>query len=110
MVFIAEFYKNKGNKDGLAKLCKNCYIYSCYGGKRIRQKQVVIPEYNIDTSKWCNKCETVRDRSEFHNAKNTSDGLSPNCKSCKKEQKLLYKNKLIYFYIIIILYKIINDW
>jgi hypothetical protein len=48
MVLIEEFYKNKGNKDGL---CKNCYIYSCYGGKRIRQKQVVIPEFNINTLK-----------------------------------------------------------
>jgi len=45
--------------------------------------------------KHCNKCNVTKDFSEFHKSKNTHDGVSPHCKSCKKEynKKYYLKNK-----------------
>lgn len=91
---ISHFSKHRGNKDGYQRLCKECVCKSIYGDDRKRQKQVVKPDFDITTHKWCNRCENVRLRSNFHSSQDTKDGLNPNCKICKREQKQLYlKNK-----------------
>ena len=93
LVPISNFYKHSGNKNGIARLCKDCYIKSTYGDKRKRRKVVTIPQFNIETHKWCNLCETVKEQSYFYKAANTKDGLNPNCKTCKTKQKQNYLKK-----------------
>lgn len=91
---ISNFSKHGRNKDGYQRLCKECIGKNNYGDNRKRQKQVVKPDFDIATHKWCNRCENVRLRMDFHSSKDTKDGLNPNCKICKREQKQLYlKNK-----------------
>lgn len=43
--------------------------------------------------KYCKKCDTTRDFSEFHRSKQHRDGYSPICKSCKKSYNKAYYNK-----------------
>lgn len=85
-----DFFKNKSTNDGYARICKECYLTLQYGDDRKRKKLVVVPEFDITTQKWCNRCETVRSHSDFYNDKMTKDGLGTNCKQCKHEQKKQY--------------------
>jgi hypothetical protein len=90
---ITNFFKNKSNRSGVARLCKECYLTGVYGDKRKRRKKVVIPEFDPLIHKWCNRCESVRQRTEFQADKTTKDGLSANCKACKRDQKQKYLEK-----------------
>lgn len=89
-----DFFKNKSTNDGYARICKECYLTLQYGDDRKRKKLVVVPEFDITTQKWCNRCETVRSHSDFYNDKMTKDGLGANCKQCKHEQKKQYVQRL----------------
>ena len=40
--------------------------------------------------KMCNRCGVEKPRSEFHKNRNTKDGLTTPCKSCKKEYRRDY--------------------
>ena len=89
-----KFFRNKSNQeDGYSRLCKDCYLTGVYGDKRKIKKTVTIPEYDKITHKWCNRCESVKNRTEFYNTKNTKDGIYPNCKTCKADQKKISRNK-----------------
>ena len=90
---VSNFFKNKGNPDGIARLCKECYLVGVCGEDRKRQKKVAIPEHNIETQKWCNLCETVKEHKDFYTNKMTKDGLHSNCKACKREQKKKQKEE-----------------
>jgi hypothetical protein len=90
MLTLDNFYKNSGNKDGVNRLCKDCYVKSTFGDKRKRRKIVAIPKYDSVTHKWCNLCENVKEHKSFNNSKDTKDGLYANCKECKKIQKINY--------------------
>lgn len=83
------FFKNSNNKDGVARICKECFLVGRYGDKRKRRKVVITPEYDSSTHKWCNRCENVRSRDQFYKDTSTKDGISANCKTCKAEQKRL---------------------
>lgn len=86
---IDSFYRHKSHKDGRARLCKDCYAKSLnrqgYNEKLRRDKP--LPSYDTSTHKWCNRCESIKLHEEFYNTTSTKDGLSPNCKECKREQK-----------------------
>ena len=88
---LDKFFKNKSNKDGYARLCKECYLIGQYGDNRKRRKVITIPEYDITTHKWCNLCETVKEHKDFYNDKHKKDGLGANCKECKSKQKANWK-------------------
>jgi len=89
---LDKFFKNKSNKDGYARLCKECYLIGQYGDNRKKRKVITIPEYDITTQKWCNLCENVKEHTEFYADKDKKDGLNANCKQCKSNQKK--KNKI----------------
>lgn len=91
---VSNYFKNKGNPDGIARLCKECYLIGVYGEDRKRQKKVVnIPEHDTETQKWCNLCESVKEHKDFYSAKMKKDGLAANCKACKSNQKKKQKEK-----------------
>lgn len=87
MLPIQQFFKNKANTDGHSRLCKECYLVGVYGDKRKKRKQVIPPEYDTSSHKWCNRCEKVKPHEEFYRCKMTKDGLFANCKECKADQK-----------------------
>ena len=90
---ISEYFKNKGNPDGYARLCKECYLIGVYGDKRKKRKVIVIPEFDATTHKWCNLCESIKEHKDFYSDKSKKDGLNPNCKDCKNIQKKNYRQK-----------------
>lgn len=96
MVPLQMFYRHKSHKDGRARICKDCYARTQnrqgYNEKLRRDKP--IPDLNPTTHKWCNRCGNVKEHEEFYNSSSTKDGLSANCKTCKKEQKQSRKTGL----------------
>lgn len=90
---VSNYFKNKGNEDGISRLCKECYLIGVYGDKRKKRKVITIPKHDIATQKWCNLCETVKQHHEFYADKMTKDGLNANCKACKGEQKKKQKEQ-----------------
>jgi len=84
---FTKFFKNSDNKDGVNRICKDCYLVGVYGKTTRAKKIVTIPDFDETTHKWCNRCENVRQRTDFFKAKETKDGLCANCKVCKNEQK-----------------------
>ena len=87
MVQLSEYFKNKSNKDGYARICKECYLIGVYGDKRKKRKVVTIPVFDTTKQKWCNLCESVKDHGDFYADNMKKDGLNPNCKACKTKQK-----------------------
>ena len=81
------FFKNKGNASGYNRLCKRCYMLGRSGDNYKQRKVVAVPVYDALTHKWCNRCETVKVHDDFYRASDTKDGLNPNCKDCKADQK-----------------------
>lgn len=90
---LTNYFKNKGNTDGYARLCKECFLIGVYGDKRKKRKVVVIPEHDIAFQKWCNLCETIKEHKDFYTDKAKKDGLNANCKACKHEQKMRQKEE-----------------
>lgn len=90
---LSAFFKNKNNSDGHARLCKECYLTGVYGDQRKRRKIVVIPQFDPNTHKWCNRCESVKEHDDFYNCASTKDGKSANCKACKTEQKKIKQSQ-----------------
>jgi hypothetical protein len=90
---LDQFFKNSGNKDGVARICKECFLVGRYGDERKKRKVVVIPKYDILTHKWCNRCESVKERNMFYKDSSTKDGIGSNCKACKSDQKKKLKKE-----------------
>jgi hypothetical protein len=93
---LSHYFKNKSNKNGHARLCKECYLIGVYGDKRKKRKDITIPNFDSSVYKWCNLCESVKVHKEFYHDKFKKDGLNANCKACKKTQKINYINKIKY--------------
>ena len=91
---ITNFFKNSNNKDGVNRLCKSCFEKSTFGDVRKKRKIVSIPSFNVETHKWCNLCESVKERIEFPKAKEKKDGLNANCKNCCSKRKRDYKERI----------------
>ena len=86
---FSAFGKAAKNSDGLLHVCKPC------NNRRSAARYVPTPrevnpkrpEIIPEGKKWCNQCETVKDKSDFSANKNTPDGLSFTCKPCAKRQR-----------------------
>jgi hypothetical protein len=69
--------------------------YAWLGGDKRKIKKVIdIPEYDKETHKWCNLCESIKELDKFYKEKSTKDGLCANCKSCKAKQKKEYLKRI----------------
>jgi hypothetical protein len=90
---LTNFFKQKSNKDGHSRLCKECYSTGKYGENRRQRKVVDIPKYDTTSSKWCNVCESVKEHKEFYPDKTKKDGLNSNCISCRTDLKRKYKEQ-----------------
>lgn len=90
---LANFFKQKSNKDGHSRLCKECYSTYKYGENRRQRKVVDIPKYDTSINKWCNICESVKEHKEFYPDKTKKDGLNSNCISCRTDLKKKYKEQ-----------------
>ena len=44
-------------------------------------------DINNDTHKWCQICEKVLERANFHNSLTTKDGLQSGCKKCRANKR-----------------------
>lgn len=79
-----KFSKRKTSKDGLGSYCKKCLRDKT----RLRAQDSKSKE--IDTLKVknriCNVCKLDKDRSEYHNAKTLTGGISYTCKLCAIEK------------------------
>jgi len=95
MLTLDKFHKNKGNADGVNRICKQCYKFFTFGENCKIVKTVAIPAHDNLVEKWCNRCEKVKPFSDFYNDKMSKDGLGANCKSCKADQKRVYKEKMV---------------
>ena len=95
MVPLDMFYRHKSHKDGRARLCKDCYARSQnrqgYNEKCRRDKP--MPQFDPNTHKWCNRCESVKQHDDFYNCASTKDGKTANCKACKTEQKKIKQSQ-----------------
>lgn len=80
-----QFNKNKKGKDGLQSWCKEC---KSKNGKKIQNKQKIIPEYKI-----CCSCKEKKYRSEFYKASHHKDGLGSKCIACDKKDAQVYRQK-----------------
>jgi hypothetical protein len=93
MLTLDKFHKNKGNVDGVNRICKQCYKFFTFGENCKIVKVVPIPPHDNLIEKWCNKCEKIKPFADFYHDKMTKDGLNANCKSCKADQKKIYMEK-----------------
>jgi hypothetical protein len=92
---ISRFSKNKTNKYGYARMCKECISTKKDGPDRNRREIIDLPEFNGVTHKFCRLCKQVRSRdTDFYNQVTSADGLMSNCKFCKAKQKLERNEKL----------------
>jgi len=93
---VSEFYKEKGNKDGLRKQCKGCGKKSVEKNKeRLFQEHIKFQLENPIYIKNCCICKKEKLISEFSKNKNCKDGLSVQCKSCAKQYNLENAERLL---------------
>ena len=89
---LAEFYKEKANKDGRQRYCITCAKQNNSSWYKAANKQVTI---TIDV-KICSCCGETKYYKEFHKQQKSKDGLQSRCKLCvnvtKKEWLLKNPN------------------
>lgn len=83
----SEFGKNRTKKDGLSPACLVCQRAAV----RASKERKAIPRYvanyairNEQGQKFCTKCKTWRNESEFGKNSTSKDGLSTWCRECQK--------------------------
>ena len=77
-----QFYKEKANKDGHQRYCKNC-------SKQTNSKWYKAVNNNVPTVlvKTCSCCREQKSAILFYKQKNTKDGLQNMCKQCSTNYK-----------------------
>ena len=103
----SEFYKDNGKKDGIKKMCKECYnsqqkIYKssdkaklvmANNTQRNRKKHLLVG-VSLTSTKQCSRCMTTKPSSEFHRCMVKKDGLQSRCKMCYKHKTYTEANRL----------------
>lgn len=92
----ADYYRKRGTRDGLGLICKTCMNeYSRKYRERNRRtgKRLLRYEDRHRTiggvkQKLCSRCEEWKSETDFHNNKNSKDGLAWPCKECTREYGL----------------------
>ena len=88
---LSEYHQNLLNPLKVEYCCKVCR--SEKNKERIRKKRKVLEELKI-TEKYCGKCETTMEISNFWKTINaTKDGHNKYCKKCAKEENKIEKIK-----------------
>lgn len=93
-----EFYKDGTTIDGLGANCKQCKKDQKQKYNQKLKEAVeefnknnedieVEIEYNKETHKKCSQCNDVKELNNFNKRKKSKDGLSYECKDCKKKYK-----------------------
>ena len=77
------FLKQSSSKDGFSQRCRKCD-----NTKFVEQ----LPNLK-DNEKYCNKCKTIKDKSNFYLDNSKKDKLSTICKSCRKEYNVKNRTK-----------------
>ena len=90
IVSLDNFHNNNSAKDGKSAYCKECTGVIKYGEKR--KKRIIIyasppDDIDNDTNKWCQICEKVLERKNFHNSLTSKDGLQNGCKICRANKR-----------------------
>jgi len=75
----SDFYRSRGEKDGLAYDCKECAKISL---RKLRAKNKARPVVVPPDFKICPKCNLNKSKDEFHSDRSSKDGLSWSCKEC----------------------------
>lgn len=88
-----EFYKKRGNVDGLKYLCKTCIKEQ--EKKRVMRLVQFRKESKLytDDEKVCTGCDRLKPMSEFHKRNQNLDGRAGLCKKCKSERTREYRKK-----------------
>lgn len=90
---VSEFTKNKGNKDGLNRWCKNCdnEAQRTYYAKRQsvpkKEKNTVKITEVPDGYKICRCCGKLKPLSEFGKDRQFADGHDTKCKECRNARR-----------------------
>ncbi len=78
---LTEFSRNKTNKDGFARYCKDCIrILNHNPNIKHREKHYCNTGFKV-----CSKCKIEKPVGAFCKDKHHSDGLKSNCKECDKK-------------------------
>lgn len=93
---LINFHNNKSSSDGYKSICRAC------GNKTVRifneNIKILIDKYYKEIVPFgyrkCFVCKETKPITEFGKYSKSYDGINTRCKSCKREDKKLRKNKL----------------
>ena len=81
------FSNSKESLDGKMSQCKECRT------KYHTPKREGVVVFSDESRRVCTKCNKTKDFSEFNKTSKNIIGVTSICKSCKKEQRILQKDK-----------------
>ncbi|WP_433251595.1 endonuclease domain-containing protein [Actinomadura nitritigenes] len=87
-----DFFRRAASPDGLALYCRECFGLRNAASKRRKQERLgkTMRPYrrrrrDPDGTKYCPRCETVKDVDEFGSNRSRKSGLSTYCKPCHNQ-------------------------
>ena len=83
--YITEFNKRKTSRDGYQNQCKNCI-----DNRRKEHFELITDEINqhdINNNKTCNKCNQIKNITEYYKQNGNHDGYYNLCKNCHNNLK-----------------------
>lgn len=90
---ICEFNLNKSNKDGLSRQCKDCKRKIDREYRFKKREYNSLNDVNYEGVITCHVCKKEKSKMQFNKNKNTSTGLSYECKECQSERSNNYYKK-----------------